>query len=228
MLNIVMLLRGAAPGLAHNLIRRDLPAEQITLNNVVTDMPGLELPHPELPPASLPLDHIIELRPAPGIDPAALWDAARAAMEDAGAKLIGGFIADEVVQVDYNRYWRDGEPTPGPKVIWFARKRDDVDHDHFVARWRQHALLVWRIHTGIWRYSQNVVARAFPGAPDGVTGIAVTQYRSVDDFLTRQYPREGDRQEIIDDVSAFTAGAEAYVTRERILRSATPEPQPRF
>lgn len=230
MLNIFMMLQSKATG-AHSAIADLLPgaglaAQQITLNTVVEDMSGLSLPHPEIPAAALPLDYILELRPDPGVAQRDLWDATRPVIQAAGLNVVGGFFASEVVQVNYNRYWRDGEESPGPKVIWLARKRVDVAHNYFVRRWRQHALMVWRIHTGIWRYTQNLIEQDVAGNMRDVTGVAITHYRSVKDFLTHQYADERARREVTDDVSAFTASAEAYVTRERILRSPTPEPQP--
>jgi hypothetical protein len=203
-----------------------LPAAKITLNTVVNDLPGLCLPHPEIPAATRTLDYILELGPDPDVSANALWDAAAHLLDGIGIDIVGGVIADEIAQVQYNRYWRDGEMSPGPKVVWLARKRDDVSHDYFVKRWRQHALMVWRVHVGIWRYAQNVVAQDVLGNFAEVEGVAITHYRSVEDFLTRQYPDDAARQEVIEDVTAFTAGAEAYVTREHILRSPTPEPQP--
>jgi hypothetical protein len=216
----------AGPPIGQLLVEAALPAAALILNTVLDGLPGLILPHPDVPTPARPLSHILELRPHPGTGSRALFEMVSLVVQAAGLAVADCLLADELVQVPYNRYWRDGVSTPGPKIIWLARKRSEVSRDYFVERWRQHALMVWRIHVGIWRYAQNVVEEHIGEMGNGVDGVAITHYRSVEDLLTRQYRDATARREVLEDVSAFTAGAEAYLTEELILRSPNPVPEP--
>jgi hypothetical protein len=219
---VILLLAGderrSVPGgdIVRDLLSSDLPASDITLNTVLDGLPGMPLPHVEIPTPAKALTHIVELWTKAGTTAAHLYDATSDLVEAAGSRLVGGFIVDEVVQIPYVRYWCDGKPSRGPKVMWLARKRCDVDRTYFVDRWRRHALMAARIHIGMWRYAQNVVHEAMGDTARDTDGIAVTHYRSVEDFLTRQYEDDIARQEVLDDVMGFTSHAEAYVTEELI------------
>jgi len=208
-------------------------AAEIVLNKVLDGLPGVP-PSPlsspthvlEVGAPALPVDYILEMRPHESTDPCDLYRAVKDALEPTGLEIPCAFLVYEIVQIPYQRYWPDGERTRGPKLMVLARRRHDVDPSVFADRWRQHALLAWRIHIGMWRYTQNFVRERWGGLAQDTDGVAVTHYRSTEDYLTRQYEHESHRKEILDDVTEFVSSADHFVTEERILRSTTPKPLP--
>lgn len=147
--------------------------------------------------------------------------AARLQQEAAGLISVAhGWLVDEVVQWDYERDWRDGETTPGVKVIYFGLRKQGLSRDDFVRRYRDgHGPLARIHHPGIWRYVQNFVVRAVtPGAPE-LDSIAELNFRSVRDFEERMYRDADSVQVIADDVASFLRPTLSLVTHETWIRS---------
>ncbi len=131
------------------------------------------------------------------------------------------YRVDEVVHWDYERDWPDGEFSPGVVVFYFVRRREDLDQQEFIRRYREgHAPLAREHHPGIWRYAQNYVSEASPGAPVW-HAISQLHFRSEEDFRTRFYRDEKSPAIIADDITRFAdlRTGLALVTRERVLRS---------
>jgi hypothetical protein len=89
------------------------------------------------------------------------------------------------------------EPTPHPKLIYFAERRAGLDHTGFVARWRQHAKLGMSMPR--WR---NVLRYAHCDSVDVKTGLPVA---CCDGVATVSYRSEESRLAHVSDKSAGPA-----------------------
>lgn len=131
-------------------------------------------------------------------------------------------------RVDEVLHWDDapaagGAPedgfTPGVVILYFVRRREDLDQAEFVSRYRDgHAPLARVHHPGIRRYVQNFVVESQEGAP-GWNAISELHFASEADFRDRFYRDAGSPAIIAADVARFTDPKTGFalVTRERVV-----------
>jgi uncharacterized protein (TIGR02118 family) len=123
---------------------------------------------------------------------------------------------------DWERTWPDGERAPGVKMVSFVRRAEALTPQQFARHWtEQHAPLALRHHVGLWRYTQNVVRRAYTPGGGQIDGIADLHFRTRDDFDERFYDSDEGRDIIRADVKRFIGprGDEAALMTELPLRT---------
>jgi uncharacterized protein (TIGR02118 family) len=155
----------------------------------------------------------------------ALWDvdSPRAALSfplPDGARLIGAYRVDEVVQKDYQRTWPSGETSPGVKLFCFVRRKGDITHDDYSKHWREnHGPLAVARQPGFWHYVQNHVAESLTDSTPDVDGLGELHYRSVEAVETETYDSEEGQQLIWDDTLRFMDHdrSTVLVTRETVV-----------
>ena len=105
------------------------------------------------------------------------------------------------------------------KLVFFCRRRPDIDHGTYVKRLLEgHVPLALRHHPTLRRYTVNIVDEASPGSPS-LDSIGELWFDSLDDYRERLYDSvEGERQ-IARDVAGFLGAADAYVTTEHVQRA---------
>ena len=138
----------------------------------------------------------------------ALWDtdvdAALALALPAGARRVGAYQVDEVVQRDYVRTWPSGTQSPGFKMIALLHRRADLTPEAFSDHWRNnHGPLAVARQPGFWHYVQNHLVGALTADSPHYDGFGEIHYRSVDDALTRSYDSEEGQRLIWEDVARF-------------------------
>ena len=138
----------------------------------------------------------------------ALWDADAAAATalplPPGARLVGAYHVDEVVQKDYERDWASGTQSPGFKMIAFLHRRGDLTFDAFSEHWRNnHGPLAVARQPAFWRYVQNHLVAPLTETSPAWDGFGEIHYRSVEDAFTRSYDSEEAQQLIWEDVARF-------------------------
>jgi uncharacterized protein (TIGR02118 family) len=107
------------------------------------------------------------------------------------------------------------------KMIFFCRRRSDVDHASYVAMvLRDHVPLALRHHPTMRGYVVNVVEHSPAGWP-AYDSVAELTFDSLDDYRTRLYDSDAGRAVIERDVSRFMGAAAAYVTRAHVQRDLT-------
>jgi len=138
----------------------------------------------------------------------ALWDTdaatARTLSLPPGARLVGAYHVDEVVQKDYHRDWASGTQSPGFKMIAFLHRRPDLTFDAFSRHWRNnHGPLAVARQPGFWHYVQNHRVEPLTETSPEWDGFGEIHYRSVEDAFTRSYDSEEAQQLIWEDVARF-------------------------
>lgn len=138
----------------------------------------------------------------------ALWDTdaatARAIALPPGARLVGAYHVDEVVQKDYDRTWPSSTQSPGFKMIAFLHRRPDLTFDAFSDHWRsRHGPLAVARQPGFWRYVQNHLAEPLTETSPAWDGFGEIHYRSFEDAFTRSYDSDEAQQLIWEDVARF-------------------------
>ena len=75
-----------------------------------------------------------------------------------GARLVGAYRSDEIVQKDYDRDWPTGQASPGVKLVCLVHRRPDISHQQYLDHWGgNHGPLAVRVQPGFWHYVQNHV-----------------------------------------------------------------------
>jgi hypothetical protein len=194
-------------------------ARFVTINAVRDDAIGLPAVVPKCVPRTIEPSALVECWPrrADRIDQ--LYRKVSDALGAAGVPVLGGYLADEVVQIDYARYWLDGEPTPGPKTIWFVRRAAGLTRRAFGERWTRSAVAAKRTDIGLWRYTQSVTLEAYGGADPTVDGIAISHSRSVDSFPRQGRTKSDEAKAVLAAITESVANHEPHFTEELILRS---------
>lgn len=138
-----------------------------------------------------------------------LWDPTRAtaALDVAlpgGARVIGGYLANEIVKRDYERTWDAGEASPGVKLVCLVRRLPALDPAAYLAHWRdRHGPLALAHQPGFWRYVQNhVVERLTETTPD-FDGIGELHFRTPAEVLTGMFDSDEGAKLIWDDTMRF-------------------------
>jgi hypothetical protein len=148
---------------------------------------------------------------------------AAVAMEKEAAELFGSVIAYHVqpeVQRDYDRTWRDGEPSPGVKMVYPVRRKPDISREQFADHWlHKHVPIVLRYMNGVSRYVTNVVVGPWGKAPE-IDGIVELHYIDPETMKGPRYNAPEAEALMADDVAQFlTPSGIVYRTTEYILRS---------
>ena len=138
----------------------------------------------------------------------ALWDvdagAALGLQPPTGARRVGCYEVEEVVQRDYERTWSSGTQSPGFKMIAFLHRRPDLTPEAFSDHWRNnHGPLAVARQPGFWHYVQNHLVAPLTDDSPPYDGFGEIHYRSVDDALTRSYDSEEGQRLIWEDVARF-------------------------
>jgi uncharacterized protein (TIGR02118 family) len=129
---------------------------------------------------------------------------ARDASWPAGLNLVSAYLADEVIQLDYERSWPGRAASPGIKQMVFLRRLPELDHGDFSEHWRDvHGPLAVR-HHGFWRYVQDHVYDRLTGSSP-LDGIAELHFLEPNDMIDRMYDSEEGMRLILDDVQSFVS-----------------------
>jgi uncharacterized protein (TIGR02118 family) len=135
---------------------------------------------------------------------------------------VDAYAVAERVQIDYERTWPDGEPSPGVRRMSFLHRADGISREEMSAHWSDvHAPLARVHHPAIWRYVQNTVVEPLtPGAPD-IDAVAELHFRSREDLRDRFYDSDEGRRIIGEDVRRFLDPARGWriVAQETWLKS---------
>lgn len=118
---------------------------------------------------------------------------------------------------------KDGEPTPGVKMVSFMRRAESLSHEQFVRHWTEnHTPLALRHHIGLWNYTQNVVRRALTPGGDAIDGVAELHFRTRADFENKFFDSDEGRAVILADAKRFMMppSKETALMREIPLRTA--------
>ena len=148
---------------------------------------------------------------------------AAVAMEEEAAEIFGSVIAYHVrpeVQRDYARTWRDGEPSPGVKMVYPVRRKPEITREQFAEHWTsKHVPIVLRYMNGVSRYVTNVVVGPWGKAPE-LDGLVELHYLEPEALKGPRYNAPEAEAIMAEDVAQFISpSGTAYRTTEYILRS---------
>jgi hypothetical protein len=148
---------------------------------------------------------------------------AAVAMEKEASEIFDIVIAYHVqpeTQRDYDRTWRDGEPSPGVKMIYPVHRKPGLSRDGFAEHWlHKHVPIVLRYMNGVSRYVTNVVVGPWGKAPD-VDGFVELHYLDPSALSGPRYNAPEADAIMAEDVAQFIVPSGiAYRTTEYILRS---------
>lgn len=154
-----------------------------------------------------------------------LWDPASA---DAivkfslpeGARLVGAYRSDEVVQKDYERTWPAGTASPGVKLVCLVRRKPEISHQQYLDHWQNnHGPLAVRIQPGFWHYVQNHVSDWLTDDTPDFDGIGELHFETVDDVFTGMFADEEAQRLIYEDIERFMVNetSTVLVTKETLV-----------
>jgi hypothetical protein len=105
------------------------------------------------------------------------------------------------------------------KLLFLCRRRADVTHERYAALLLEgHVSLALRHHPTMRRYTVNIVEEALGAAPP-LDSIAALSFETLGDFRERLYDSPEGERTIARDVAGFLGGADAYATREHVVRA---------
>jgi hypothetical protein len=147
------------------------------------------------------------------------------------ADRMAGYLVTESVPLAYqDRFWPDGERSPGVKQITMFDRRVGIDDTQFFARWHgSHTPLTFEVHP-VCLYVRHAVARPLTDGVPTWRGIVEEGLRDVADLTDpmRYFSAGGSREvlernvkRVMDDVGTFLdlESVESYPTAEYILRT---------
>ncbi|MBT8469487.1 MAG: hypothetical protein KJN97_12140 [Deltaproteobacteria bacterium] len=155
-------------------------------------------------------------------DPSRFTDVLRDA-----ASSVSGYAVEEAYPVNYEKTWRDGDPTPSPILLTMLQKKAGVSTKEFIERWHDgHTPLSLEIHP-LWYYQRNVIREPLIEGSEHSDGIVIEACRTRGDLLnpTRFF---GGALEMVPnmlrvakDISGFLdmKNTETYYATEYHLRS---------
>ena len=121
-----------------------------------------------------------------------------------GARLVGAYRVEQLVRLDYERTWGDGEPSPGVSLICLVHRRPDLTWQAYSAHWRDnHGPLALRRQPGFWRYVQNHVLEHLTTATPDFDGIGELHFRTAQAVVDEMFDSEEGQVEIMDDTFRF-------------------------
>jgi uncharacterized protein (TIGR02118 family) len=121
-----------------------------------------------------------------------------------GARVVGVYAVEEVVQKDYERTWSAGEASPGVKLLCSITRRPGMTHDDFLAHWRNnHGPLAVQHQPGFWHYVQNHIQEPLTEQTPYLDGIGVLHFRDADEIFTAMYDSDEGQRLIVEDTERF-------------------------
>ncbi len=112
-----------------------------------------------------------------------------------------------------------------PKMLFFCRRRRDIDHDRYAHMvLSDHVPLALRHHPTMVKYVVNIVDRV-PSGEIEYDSIAELTFDRIADYEERLYDSRHGEEIIRRDVARFMGAADAYATTEHVQRELA-EPAP--
>jgi len=112
------------------------------------------------------------------------------------------------------------------KLLFLCRRRADLTHERYAELLLGgHVPLALRHHPTLRRYVVNVVEEALAGAPP-LDSIGALSFDTLADYRERLYDSPEGERAIQRDVAGFLGGADAYATREHVVRAPGRPPRP--
>ena len=137
-----------------------------------------------------------------------------------GARLVGAYRVDEVVQRNYQRAWGTGEVSPGVKCVCLVRRKPGISHAAYSDHWRlRHGPLALELQPGFWHYVQNHIVEYLTHSTQPIDGIGELHYRSAQAVFTETYVSEEAVKLISDDTERFmdTERSTTVPTKEHLV-----------
>lgn len=98
-------------------------------------------------------------------------------------KFTGRYLVEEAVPVEYEKTWKDGDPTPGVCLLTLFHRKPSIDPGTFLDRWHNgHTPLSLRLHP-LWNYNRNVVTAALDENSPDYDGIVEEHFRTRKELL---------------------------------------------
>jgi hypothetical protein len=112
------------------------------------------------------------------------------------------------------------------KLLFLCRRRPDITHERYAELLLEgHVPLALRHHPTMRRYVVNIVEEALAGAPP-LDSVGALWFDTLADFRERLYDSAEGERVIARDVARFMGGADAYATREYMVRAPAPSAAP--
>jgi hypothetical protein len=127
------------------------------------------------------------------------------------------YLVDEIIERDELTLVQ-GQPTEGVKNISFVVAQKQHGDATRRDKWRVHAKLGLRIHTGMRRYVRNIVDKALTPGAALVHGIGEVCFPTLGDLEFRQFPNPGDRQAFLDDIGGWVEASTSHYATEHLLK----------
>ncbi len=108
------------------------------------------------------------------------------------------------------------------KMMFFCRRRADIDHDQYAEMvLADHVPLALTHHPTMRKYVVNLVDHVPAGEP-AYDSVAELSFDTQEDYERRLYDSDDGRRVVMEDVARFMGGADAYATTEHVHRQPTP------
>jgi uncharacterized protein (TIGR02118 family) len=121
-----------------------------------------------------------------------------------GARLVGAYRVDEVVQRDYERTWAADEVSPGVKVVCLVRRKPGMTHDAYSEHWRvRHGPLALELQPGFWHYVQNHIVENLTDDTQAIDGIGELHFRTAEEVHSGMFVTEEAAELIMADTERF-------------------------
>ena len=121
-----------------------------------------------------------------------------------GARLVGAYESDEVVQKEYEQTWPSGTPSPGVKLVCLVRRTPEISHQQYLDHWRNnHGPLAVRVQPGFWHYVQNHVSDWVTDDTPDFDGLGELHFQTVDDVFNGMYADEESERLIFEEIPRF-------------------------
>jgi hypothetical protein len=105
----------------------------------------------------------------------------QASLASTGAQ-VAGYRVTESVPVACERYWCDGEASPGAVLLTLMTKNAALTREQFMAEWfGKHTPLALEVHP-LWNYIRNVVDCALNDGCAAFDGIVEEHFRTLSDI----------------------------------------------
>jgi hypothetical protein len=135
----------------------------------------------------------------------------------AHAERVHRYVVDEIpekLEIPLSQ----GRVTPGIKNLPLIVCQDRHDDKARRERWRVHASLGKRIHTGMGSYVRNIVVDALESGAPTVHGIGEIGFATLEDLQFGLFPSLEDRQEFLDDIGGWVKSSTAQYAIEHVLK----------
>jgi EthD domain len=152
-------------------------------------------------------------------DPAPVDAAVKFSMPE-GARLVGAYGSDEVVQKDYEQTWPTGTASPGVKLVCLVHRKPDIGRQQYLDHWRDnHGPLAVRIQPGFWHYVQNHVSDLLTDDTPDFDGIGELHFETVDDVFSGMFADDEAQRLIYEDTERFMVHetSTVLVTKETLV-----------